>query len=275
MTDDTHGSGAERYNVPGLQRGLMLLSAFRHDRRTLTGAELAREMKLPRASVFRILQTLEQMGFVERVADTSHYRLGFAVLRLGFEFLASMPLTDQGRPVLQDLSDATGFTSHLAVRDGTEVVFVAKSTGRTSLLSTIQVGARLPAHGTILGRVLLGQHTAQQLSVLFGPGPYPKYTPQTPTTAQALHEQIQADMQGGYAVSQGGYESGICSVAAPVYDEHHAICAAINVTIAAGSITPQQVRDIAPLVTHAAMRLSRRMEQQHPARERHPQESFA
>ena len=114
----------ERYVVPGLQRGLQVLAQFTHTTRELTGAELSRRMGLPRASVFRLLQTLEQMGFVERVGDSGSYKLGLAVLRLGFEFLASMELTEHGRPVLDDLCINTGLSSHLVVRDGSEVVFV-------------------------------------------------------------------------------------------------------------------------------------------------------
>lgn len=90
----------DRYVVPALQRGLQLLGEFKRNDRELTGAELSRRMDLPRASVFRLLQTLEQMGFVERVGDSANYKLGIAVLRLGFEFLASMELTEHGRPVL-------------------------------------------------------------------------------------------------------------------------------------------------------------------------------
>ena len=89
---------AARYLVPALQRGLQLLGEFKRSDRELTGAELSRRMDLPRASVFRLLQTLELMGFVERVGDSANYKLGIAVLRLGFEFLASMELTEPVRP---------------------------------------------------------------------------------------------------------------------------------------------------------------------------------
>ena len=73
----TLGKDTRRYTVPALQRGLELLGEFSREGKPLTGAELARRLNLPRASVFRILQTLELMGFVQRVGDSSQYQLGF------------------------------------------------------------------------------------------------------------------------------------------------------------------------------------------------------
>ena len=93
-------SESDRYMVPALQRGLQLLQQFTREEPAHTSAALARKLEMPRASVFRMLYTLEQMGFVERGADGVTYRLGLGVLRLGFETIASMELAEQARPVI-------------------------------------------------------------------------------------------------------------------------------------------------------------------------------
>ena len=80
MTDDTKND--DRYTVPALARGLQLLMQFNREERQLSGAELSRRLDLPRASVFRMLYTLEQGGFVEKADDGVSYKLGLAVLRL-------------------------------------------------------------------------------------------------------------------------------------------------------------------------------------------------
>ncbi len=257
QTDDGQNpSGEDRYLVPALQRGLQLLAAFSRDRREMTGAELSRRLGLPRASVFRILQTLEQMGFVERVGEGAHYKLGMAVLRLGFEYLASMELTELGRPVIDDLSDATGLSAHLVVRDGREVVFVAKSTGRSFIFNSIQVGARLPAHATVLGRVLLADLSMDELANLYRGVALAAYTDQTPTTLAELKAQIDEDARRGYGVSQGGFESAISTIAAPVFDSHHRVSAAVNVTVPAQQVDPEQRDALVAQVRQAALRLS-------------------
>ena len=252
-------ASSDRYVVPGLQRGLQLLGQFTRDERELTGAELSRRLDLPRASVFRLLQTLEQMGFIERVGDSTSYKLGIAVLRLGFEDLASMELTEHGRPVLDALCNATGLSAHLVVRDRLEVVFVAKAMGRSSLFNSIQVGARLPAHATVLGRVLLSDMSMAALSELYAGRTLQAFTPQTPTTLARLKELIDQDKARGYGVSQGGFEAGISTIAAPVYDDRHAVTAAVSVTVPAQQVDAGNLSVLAEHVKAAAARLSQRI----------------
>ncbi len=252
-------ASSDRYVVPGLQRGLQLLGQFTRDERELTGAELSRRLDLPRASVFRLLQTLEQMGFIERVGDSSHYKLGIGVLRLGFEYLASMELTEHGRPVLEALCNATGLSAHLVVRDRREVVFVAKSVGRSSLFNSIQVGARLPAHATVLGRVLLADLPMAALSELYAGQSLKAFTPQTPTTLAQLKQLIDDDKVRGFGVSQGGFEAGISTIAAPVLDDHHAVTAAVSVTVPAQQVDDESLAALVAHVQAAAARLSQRI----------------
>lgn len=248
-----------RYIVPGLQRGLQLLGQFTRDEPELTGAELSRRLDLPRASVFRLLQTLEQMGFIERVGDSSNYKLGIAVLRLGFEYLASMELTEHGRPVLDALCAATGLSAHLVVRDRREVVFVAKAVGKSSLFNAIQVGARLPAHATVLGRVLLADLSMAGLSELYVGQSLQAFTAHTPTTLAQLKKLIEEDQSRGFGVSQGGFESGISTIAAPVFNDRHAVTAAVSVTVPAQQVDADSLAALVNQVKAAASRLSQRI----------------
>ena len=221
----------ERYTVPGLQRGLQLLAEFRKDTPALTGAELARRLGLPRASVFRLLQTLELMGFVERAGDSNHYRLGIAVLRLGFEFLASMDLTERGKPVLDALSHMCGLSAHLVVRDGTEVVFVAKSIGQSSLQSSVQVGTRLPAHATSTGRMLLACKPVAERNTWLKGRVLQRLTAHTVTTAKQLRavlEQVRAD---DHCLASEEHEVGVFAVAVALRNIQGQALAALNVVL--------------------------------------------
>ena len=138
-----------RYLVPGLARGLEILRLFSRERRAIAPPEMAKELGIPRSTVFRLVQTLEQMGFLERTEGGHAYRLGVAVLGLGFEYLASLEITELARPVLEQLRDDTGLTTHLVIRDGRDVVIVFKAVGRSRFTSSVNVGTRLPAHATV------------------------------------------------------------------------------------------------------------------------------
>ena len=255
----------ERYLVPGLARGLQILGCFSRQDRELTGAELSRRLALPRASVFRLLHTLEQMGFVERVADSPAYKLSLGVLRLGFEFLAAMELTEHGRPIIEELRTLSGFSAHLVVRDGREVVFVIKAAGANAQFHSIQVGARLPAHATVLGRALLSDLNMAELRRLYPDEPLPAYTAKTPTTLAALKQLMDADRALGYGLSQGGYETGITTLAAPVLNDQRRVVAAVSITVPAQQLANDQASPLAAMVRQAAEQLSQRLSQLMPA----------
>jgi DNA-binding IclR family transcriptional regulator len=259
---------ASRYTVPALARGLEILGFFNREQPVLTGAQLAKLSGLPRTSVFRMLQTLEQAGYVDRIGPAGihpSYRLGLAVLRLGFEYLSSQELTELGRPVIESLSDTTGHTCHIVVRDGDEVVIVAKSLGRKATFHSIQVGARLPAHATVLGRVLLGGMSLVQLQDLYAHRPMISYTAMTPTTPEDLKALIDEAVTLGVGVSQGGFESGISTVAAPVHNAAGKIAAAIGVTVMASRIDPANLPSMIEQVKAAAQDLSWRLTHTHSA----------
>ena len=93
--------------MPGLERGLKILTEFSPREPVLGAPELSKRLKIPRTTVFRLLQTLESLGFLERADKDRNYRLGVAVLRLGFEYLSSLELTDLGLPIIEALARST------------------------------------------------------------------------------------------------------------------------------------------------------------------------
>ena len=249
----------ERYTVPGLARGLQLLMQFNRDERELSGAELSRRMGLPRASVFRMLFTLEQSGFLERCPDSVSYKLGLSVLRLGFELLASMELTEVGRPIIDELRDRSGFSAHLVVRDARDVVFIAKAAGSNAMFHSIQVGARLPAHATVLGRALMSDLDLSELSKLFPEAKLQAFTPKTPSNVKALKALIDQDRDRGYGVSMGGYETGISTIAAPVFNEQSRVVAAISISVPTQRIDDEVLMPLVNLVKTAASHMTERL----------------
>jgi len=250
---------SERYKVPALERGLRLLQEFGRDNATLGAPELARRLRLPRATVFRMLNTLEAMEFLQRTENGSDYRLGLAVLRMGFEFLASLDLTELGQPVIDRLSAHIGLPCNIVVRDECSIVYVARVTPPSPFSSSVRVGTRLPAHATMLGHALLGDMSLAQLHALYPEEPLAAYTSQTPTTVEQLFHMVSAGRECGYVVSEGFFEHAICTVAAPVRDHSGAIVAALGTTVTAPYIKPHDLPTLTSAVCQAASELSQRL----------------
>lgn len=248
---------AERYTVPGLERGLRLLCEFNRQEKTLSAPELAKRLDVPRSTVFRLLTTLERMGFVERSEGGRDYRLGMAVLRLGFEYLASLELTELGRPLLERLRDTIGYSTTLVVRDARSIVYVAKSTMPATFVSTVNVGTRLPAHATVLGRVLLQDMSLPQLRELYPEEHLQAYSEHTPATVLDLFNLVQQDRERGYVLEEGFFERGISTVAAPVRDRSGKVVAALGATIPAPHIEAAKLQHIVQSVCADANEMSR------------------
>lgn len=242
--------------MPALERGLRLLGEFGRDSRTLGAPELARRLDLPRSTVFRMLTTLESLGFIERTGND--YRLGLAVLRLGFEYLSSLALTELGQPVISRLCDAIRQPCNLVVRgDGRHIVYVAKVTPPTPLSSSVRVGTRLPTHATVLGRILLEDLSlAVSRASLYPEEHLESFSDRTPCTTLELFNLVQADLERGFVLGEGFFEASISTVAAPVRDHSSRIVAALGVTIPSSRIEPGQLEDLVRSVQESAAELS-------------------
>jgi len=215
-TSETLSNDNDRYTVPALERGLRLLACFTPSQPVWSAPDLARTLALPRSTVFRMLTTLENMGYLQR--SGTEYRLGLSVLRLGFEFLSSMDLTELGQPVIARLCGEIRYPCNIVVRDGRSIVYMAKVTPPTPLTSSVRVGTRLPAHATALGRVLLADLSLSELRTLYPEEHLEAHTPKTPRTVLDLFNLVEADRERGHVFSEGFYESSICTIAAPVRD---------------------------------------------------------
>lgn len=251
----------DRYLVPGLQRGLAILRLFSRHRTELAAPQIAQELAIPRSTVFRLLTTLEYLGFLERATNGDDYRLGPAVLTLGFEYLASLEVTELARPILERLRDDTGFSAHLVLRDGREVVFVLKVAARSMLVSSVAVGTRLPAHATVLGRVFLADLTDTELHALYPESRLERFSPQTPRDVDELIRLLRQDKARGYAVSEAFFEGSISAVAAPVRDGSGAVVAALDITVPEGAVERRLLHGALALrVVAAAQELSHRLD---------------
>lgn len=245
---------SDKYTVPALERGLRMLGEFTRETSVIGAPEFARRLGLPRSTVFRLLATLEKMGFVERSGND--YRLGVAVLRLGFEYIASLELTELGQPVLQRLCDEIRYPVNLVVRDSRHIVYIAKVAPPTPFASSVRVGTRLPAHATVLGRILLEDLTLPELRVLYPEEHLEEFSSNTPKTVLELFNMVEIDRQRGYVLGEGFFEASISTIAAPVRDHSSHIVAALGATIPAAHIDEDRIEFLVQRVRAAADELS-------------------
>lgn len=200
-------------------------------------SEIASAIGISRSSAFRLVHTLQSLGYLERDEETKSYRLGSRVLALGYTFLASKDVVELARPVLERLRDETNNSAHLGILDGHDVVYVGRVPSLQTVSTNISVGSRLPAYATSMGRMLLAYLSETELKRLFGRAKLQRFSARTPATYDELVKQLATDQARGYAISHSDFEAGIASAAAPIFGASGAIVASINVSGPDGAVT--------------------------------------
>ncbi len=231
-----------RYVIPGLERGLQLLLAFGEQHRELTFAELHRLVKMPKATAYRVVQTLEYMGFLERNPRTNTFSLGMNVLRLGFEYIASLDVAQAGQPVIEQLRDSSQCSSHLAIRDGRDLIYVARVSAAGSQINQVSIGTRLPLHCTSLGRMLLTGLSLSEFEQLFPNPVLPGNVPGQLHDREALWQMVQQDKARGYVIGESFYRHGISSIVYPIFDRTGRVAAVVSIMVPYEEI-PKSDRD--------------------------------
>jgi IclR family transcriptional regulator, pca regulon regulatory protein len=215
--------------MTSLARGIAVVRAFSQQRRHLTIAQLSQRTALPRAAVRRCLYTLQKLGYVSS-EDGRGYSLRPKVLALGHAYLSSTPLATMAQPLLDTISDRLHESSSMAVLEGDEILYVARSTTTTRLMSIdLGLGSRLPAYCSSMGRVLLAQLAAKELDAYLSRVSLVKLTHRTVSTGGELKRVLAAVRRQDYAVVDQELELGLRSIAVPVKDASGRSIAAINV----------------------------------------------
>src|SRR5687767_1684334 len=158
-------TSTRREVMGGLAKGLQVIRAFTRDTNALTLSEVASLARLPAATARRCLHTLEELGYVMR--NGRSFLLRPKVLELGGAYLESMNIETLTRTFLEELARKTGDSAALTVLDGTEIVYVARTSVRTIVRLEAHVGSRFPAYATSMGRVLLAGLSPERLAAYF------------------------------------------------------------------------------------------------------------
>ena len=229
----------ERDYVAALEKGLAVIEAFDAKHSKLTLSDVARAASLTRAAARRHLLTLVKLGYAE--SDGKFFWLTPRVLRLGHEHLAAAPLPKLAQPILQMIGDKTEEVASLAILDGTESVFLARSASRRIVSLAIVVGTRLPAYCTSTGRVVLaGKSDAEVEQFLDGIQPM-KFTVKTKSSRRQLLEEIRKARTDGFSLSDEEYEIGLRTIAVPVQDGSGTTVAAMSLSVRSDRMTPKQM----------------------------------
>lgn len=241
-----------------LLRGLGVVQAVSDGARDLK--EIARRIGTTRSTTHRLVSCLVDERYL-RVLPQVGYLLGPKLIELGFQAREEVPLAMLARPYLDELSQKTGDTVHLAIRDGDEVLYLHKNPGRNGPEMRSRVGHRMPLARTGIGKALLLDSPESEWQRLYQISlPEVARNPLWPAHEEQSWEQVRQRMheyvQGGYAFDLEDNEPSIRCVAAPIRDAGKHIVAGISIASTVPYMPLEKMAELVPLIKQVAGRLS-------------------
>ena len=246
-----------RYTIEALSRGLEVLSLFRAENPSLSLTQIVTAMRSSKSTIFRVLSTLETMGYLEHDPATRRYAPALKVLQLGFTAINGLEVRQVARPYLERLAIELDETVSLGVLDGLDLVYVDRVRNHAIVGVLLNIGSHLPAHCTALGKVLMAALPPDELDRRLASTELASLTPDTITDPAALRSELSRVRKQGYALCDGDLAVGLRAVGAPIRNYGGKAIAAINVTGSEATISLQRLEnEIVPALLGTAARIS-------------------
>lgn len=249
------------YVIRAVVRAAAILELLRASDHAVTLNEVTERSGLAKASVFRMLRTLQRTGLVERVQDSDLYRLGVRCLELGQAYLEQTDLRREALPILRELKERFNETVHLAVLDDQlRVVYLEKlQTSHPVGLMMSRVGRTAPSYCTGLGKALLAAVDGDPIDVMAHSGALRSYTPNTLTDLADLRDELSRIRGRAFALDLEEHEQGVRCVASAIPGSRDPV-AAISIAGPAQRLPERKLKgELARAVIDAAMEIGRRV----------------
>jgi len=231
IPDSSDGAPGPRPQVPAADQTLRILRHLARRPAPIAASALARDLGIPRSTVYHLLATLEHHGFVVHLPQERRWGLGTSAFELAGGYSRQEPLARLGRPLIAALADRLGESAHLAVMSGRDVLYIVEERAMRRPALVTEVGVRLPAHLTATGRAMLAALPRSQVRALYpDAASFTNRTGRGPVTPAQLREVLRAARAAGVATEDGEVTDGFRSVAVVVRDHAGWPAAAVAVT---------------------------------------------
>lgn len=244
--------------VTALARGLEVLACFKPRNASLTVSDVAEQTGLSRGTSRRFLLTLQSLHFLS--SDGKYFRLTPKVLQFGNAYLATTGLAEAGRFVIPKLTERFGGSCSMAVLDEDDVVYISRVEARRIFSVAIEVGSRLPAYCSAVGRILLAGLSKDELDSWFAGKTFRALTPKTITKPAQLRAKIDEVRRLGYSLVDDELELGLRMIAVPIRNAAGRAIAGLTMGAATGQVSLETLRkSYVPMLLEAASEIERKL----------------
>ncbi|HOX31320.1 MAG TPA: IclR family transcriptional regulator [Spirochaetales bacterium] len=243
--------------IHSLDKGLFLLETVEQAAQPVSLQELWETLKWDKATIYRLLVTLEKRGYIHRDPKDRRYSLGMKIYALYDSMIRSLDLQQITKTYLDLLAKKTGQSAHLAVAVGNRIVFIDRSVGSEVLSVNTQIGASEPLHCTALGKAFLAYSEPEKRDELLA-GPLEKFTAKTISNKRDIPKEMAVIKARGYAVDDEEYTEGILCVASPILNSQGQPIAMMGISGLKNRMSAERVAEYGSLISKNACEVSRK-----------------
>ncbi len=244
-------------NSSNLDKVLTILEVISDHPTGISLADISKETRIAKTTVFRILETLRNREYVSLDNLTERYLLDIKTLELGIKGLMNVNLVEVSIPYLKKLSNKVNETCFLGVYNHGYVVYLYKSEGNLAIQTNAHLGSRMPAYCTGIGKALLAFQSPEEIERVLHT-PLSKVTENTITDKTALHEMFSGIKQRGYSIDNEENEEGLTCFGKPVFNYTNKVVGAISVAGPTNRMNKKQT-DIIQELSDVCNIISRRL----------------
>lgn len=247
-----------RVTAPALRRGLDILELFLEPNDGLKVPEMTERLGIPRASVHELVGALVERGYLQARRDApGRFVLGVRAFLLGGAYERELDLAEVGRETARRIAAKCGETVHLVALEGKDVVYLVKVDSTHSIRLVSEVGRRLPAHCTAVGKALLAALSNEEIDSLFpDDASLVPMTANSISTRERLFREMALTRERGWAEEHGESNEGAACVAAPVYDRSGKCVSAISISVPTLRMDEEKKKEYINLVLQGSRELS-------------------
>ena len=253
-----HRPDRDSGRLSSVSTAIRLMKAFSEEQCEIGISEMAKRLGVAKSTVHRLAVTLVAENLLEQNPDTGKYRLGIALFRLGSLVRRRMDVFNEAKPLLRELREKVNETVHLAVLDGSDIMYVYNHESGQAIRMRSDIGVRKPAYCTAEGQAILAFEQQEIVDRIIGGGLTAR-TPQTITDGEQLKKVLQDIRVRGCAIEDEESEVGMRCIAAPLRDDSGEVVAAIGVGGPVSRLSKKTVASFIPFVIETAGAISARL----------------
>lgn len=248
----------EDANIQVLGKAFAILEYLSQNSQPKGPTEIAQALQISKTTVHRVLSSLHALGYIEK-QDGGTYRIGVKLVEMASHHINNLELQTEARPILNELHADLQMVVHLGILDGWDVVYVEKMDILPNIRLYAQIGVRVPAYCSSLGKCLLASLSGEELEYLFAENTLEQHTPSTIVTPQEIKQHLRKVRAQGWAMDNEEYVLGNRCIAAPVFDYRGETIAAVSASGPTSLLTEDKIPVVSQKVIQAADNISRRL----------------